>query len=91
MNRKARLQKGKRWAKAYTGNRSKIISAYAGKFKVSKLCAINDLTSFGIQLNQEEIDRIRLEYHYNHVQHLPKKKLLEIQNGLNNYRNEIDL
>ena len=91
MNRKTRLRLGKHWAKNYSGNKDKIIFAYVGKFKVPKLCAINDLTSFGIKLNQIEVDRIRLECHFNHVQHLLKEKLLEIQKRLDNYENEIDI
>lgn len=91
MNRKTRLKLGKHWAKNYSGNRDKIIYAYARKFKVSKLCAINDLTLFGIKLDQREVDNIRLDCHYNHIQHIPKKKLLEIQNRLNSYDDEIDI
>lgn len=78
MNRKKRLIQGKRWAITYVGNKNKIIYAYVRKFKVSKLCAINDLTSFGINLDQDELDKIRLDCHYDNIQHLPKKKLQEI-------------
>lgn len=78
MNRKKRLIQGKRWAETYVGNKDKIIYAYVRKFKVSKLCAINDLTSFGINLDQAEVDKIRLDCHYDNIQHLPKKKLQEI-------------
>jgi hypothetical protein len=80
MNRKTRLKLGKRWAASYGGNR--IIGAYAHKFKVTKLCAINDLISFGMDLDQSEIDRIRLDCHHNHTQHLPEKKLREIESRL---------
>ncbi len=78
MNRKKRLIQGKRWVETYAGNKNKIIYAYVRKFKVSKLCAINDLTSFGINLDQAEVDKIRLDCHYDNIQHLPKKKLQEI-------------
>lgn len=83
MNRKKRLIQGKRWAEKYKGN--KIIYAYARKFKVPKLCAINDLTSFGIKLDQDEVDKIRLDCHYDNIQHLPKKRLLEILDRQNYY------
>ena len=77
MNRRTRLRLGKTWAKAYTGKR--IIHAYSRKFKVTQLCAINDLKRYGIQLNQEDIDTILLNhYSYKGLQ-LSKAKLKEIQ------------
>jgi len=91
MNRKTRLRLGKQWANNYSKDNNKIIYAYTRKFKVSKLCAINDLSSFGIKLDQREVDNIRLDCHYNHIQPIPKKKLLEIQNRLNSYKDEIDI
>ena len=89
MNRKTRLRIGKRWAFSYGGNR--IIGAYAHKFKVTRLCAINDLTSYGMELDQAEIDRIRLECHYNNTQHLPKKRLVEIKSRLDSTEIDFDI
>lgn len=89
MNRKTRLRLGKQWAASYGGNR--IIGAYARKFKVTKLCAINDLMLFGIDLDQSEMDRIRLDYHHNHIQHLPKKKLKEIESRLGLVESDYDI
>ena len=76
MKRKDRLKQGKAWARKYDGRG--IISAYAKKFRVPKACAINDLTSFGVELDQFEVDRIRLNNHNNNIQRMPKKKLNEI-------------
>jgi len=80
---------GKRWAVTYGGGR--IIGAYAHKFKVTRLCAINDLLSYGVELDQAEIDGIRLECHYNHVQHLPKKKRMEIESRLGSSKPDFDV
>lgn len=89
MNRKDRLMLGKRWAASYRGNR--IIGAYAHKFKVTRLCAINDLISYGMDLDQDEIDKIRLDCHYDHTQHLPKKKLIEIKSRLEATKSDFDV
>ena len=80
MNKKDRLKTGKAWARAFHG--SKIIHAYSRKFKVPLLCSINDLISFGIRLNQEDIDTIKYNLHILNKVKMKKKDFEELTNRM---------
>ena len=68
-----RRRQGKRWASDYSGNR--IIHAYKKKFNISLITAINDLEAIGVDLDEGEVAKIRLDRHHYGHQQLSKKKL----------------
>lgn len=75
-----RRRQGKRWASEYSGNR--ILHAYKKKFNVPLITAVNDLQSIGVDLDEQEVAKLRLDRHYYGRQQLNKKKLETISEKL---------
>ena len=75
-----RRRQGKRWASEYSGN--KIIHAYKKKFNIPLITAVNDLEAIGVDLDEREVAKIRLDRHHYGHQQLSKKKLETISEKL---------
>lgn len=81
-----RRKKGKSWIKSFTG--SNLLHAYKRKFKIPISTAINDLESFGVKLDQREIASVRINLHYDNVQQIPKGRLMEYENLLDDEKKQ---
>ena len=80
MNTKGKLRRrrrGRAWVQNYAG--PQILHAYKRKFRIPIATAINDLESLGVRLDDRAVAEIRVNLHYNNVQHMPADRLARLE------------